>query len=185
MKRAARLFAVLAIGVLATVMVSLILYDQLVFRPQMDRINQELAKAEPANRHPPPLAIRLLSSAEEFDAVVFYAATRLLTDAYPAKRDSPLFQPLDQYLWSRMLRFHYTEVEIIGLYCSIASSGDAQGLDQVSRGLYNLSPRDLEPEQLAFALASLRSPHLLKRDQARLEQHAQKMLRKIEAAPGN
>ncbi|MEM1182550.1 MAG: hypothetical protein AAGM22_29660 [Acidobacteriota bacterium] len=185
MKQGIRAVVVLSASVLAIVTVAVFAYDRVVFDQNSHIMNLTLHEAEKSERTPPELVMKFLTSPSEIDATVFFVANLFLTRAYLDRSTFPTFPLLDQLLWTQLLKLRYSSEEIAVLYCSVASVREAEGLDQISRELFGAPPESLNSEQLAFTLAAIRSPTLLKRDRARLERFAGDMLQQAGAArPG-
>ncbi|MEO1087391.1 MAG: transglycosylase domain-containing protein [Acidobacteriota bacterium] len=173
-----KIIAAYAVAALVLVAALWVGYEQLVFVKHKAEIDLVLAEASTGELDPPALVVAVLAGdADAYAATNFWVSGHFLLRSYPTKMDAPTVQQLDRFLWSRLLRRHYSRGQIVALYCALAPVGDDVGLEAVSRRLFDAPPRALRDDQLAYVLAALRAPTWVESDPERLRQLAERLLR--------
>ncbi|MEM1182021.1 MAG: hypothetical protein AAGM22_26980 [Acidobacteriota bacterium] len=145
---------------LAFVAASLVGYAQFVFAKHRQEIDGALAATAPINRNPPD-AVRAMLGGGALASTADDVGAHFLMRSYPTALEAPTVQALDRFLWSRLVRYYYSESEIVGLYCAVSSlNNGATGLDAAARSLWGEPADALDRDRLAYVLAALRSPSL-------------------------
>ena len=175
MKRPLRLLAGSIAILLLTPVLAIAAYWAAVFLPRLDDIEAVLAAADPLDRHPPRRIRDYLVVAHADGPSIAHSASRQLTPRL-LPRTSNLKRIGREIAWSGFLSLHFSNVELMGLYSSLAYNGEGQGLNALSLRLFAKPLDALSNEEAATVVAYTWAPQVYGRSRHLLEQRRDKLM---------
>jgi len=156
----ARLVRPVVIGLVLPVIllvVGAVWYDISSFEPRRNEITKLLASANPDESHPPAQLRRVIVVAHKNYDISNYVARQLLFYFDDVKNDG-IGWNLRFAMWVRLIRFHYDNEEIVGLYAVLADRDHIKGLSNLSQKYFSKPIPQLTEDECALLVASLQIP---------------------------
>jgi len=166
----------LLIGVPA---VGLFAYDMIAVRPHLGLIQDVLAQANPEDAAPPQLIRELIDANTGSPAP--HAIRLAISLVYSDLAEDQ--SHVRDMLWRILLPMHLKELELYGLYATLAYNGKDHGLSKFAQRQYGQSLGHLSPTQAAATVAVTHAPTLYICDPDRLARRADALLRRAGHAP--
>lgn len=160
----------LFMGLMSTILITW--YDIVRFQPRRAEIANFLATANRSDRDPPDLLTQIILVDYDHYRLAKYVARQLLFQFKDVGSDGVGWH-IRYAIWIQLVRFHYSEKEMVGLFSTLAEKDRVMGLENLSRKYFEKSVYQLNEDECAMLVASMRIPFL---EKDRLKKRADKLL---------
>jgi len=132
-------------------------YDAFVFQPHRAEISEILSQAPPEDREPPPKIRRYISASHQTGSPPSVSVARILVVRF-LPDDGNIRWHSRNLLWDALVRLHFSQDEIVGLYSTLSYNGHGIGLSSLSNHLFSKPLSSLNDQEAATVVAYIRAP---------------------------
>jgi len=112
---------------------------------------------------------------------MMHVARKIVTrDIGPQNKPSLTLRYLRPLVWALLMRAHYDSREVIAVYLSVVQTKEGQGIDLLSRRMFDKKFTDLTIEEVSEVLVGIRLPNLVCREEYKLKEYARILIARAE-----
>lgn len=155
-------------------------YDLVVYMPKIGEINQLIKTADSEDKNPPKIIQSLIEVSHQRYSSPSTPVARELVVKYMANRDGIVRHWVPQYFaWEILTRLHFSNNEIISLFCTLIYNGQGHGLNALSLRIFNKPLSALTTNEAAEIMAYIRAPSYYGHDRKALERMRDVLLERL------
>ena len=160
------------------------IYDIINFQPRVLEIERLIKNAHSEDRSPPEIISQLVHISNQKEAGTSAAVARLLLFKFELTQNNgmPGGWHMRNLVWWGLVNVHYTNEEILSLYCLLIWNGENYGLNNLALREFNKPLSKLSVSEAATLVTITRAPSRFKNNPDELEIRKNMLLLKVENA---
>jgi hypothetical protein len=184
MKKIVKIFLIGLGTLIGGVVLSVIVYDFMVFQPYCSQIKTFIQNSHPLYKRPPKALHNIAILAEGKNGIRSHVVQSLLIQ-FGRNKQRMLNWHCDSLLWMLLMDLHFTEAENFALWCYFTPYEHGVGLHESANFYYGRNLDQLSLEEMTTVVARGRYPLVYQKYPEKLEKRVNDLLAKYLSMYGN